>query len=46
MLLPALVLALYVSIGNPLIMMFIMGALGYAPALLFCGCLDSASERV
>ena len=42
MLLPALALSLYVSIGNPLIMMFIMGALGYTPRTSFFAAVTTA----
>lgn len=42
MLWPALVLALYVSIGNPLIMMFIMSALGYTPRTAFFAAVTTA----
>ncbi|MBI3231748.1 MAG: cation:proton antiporter [Candidatus Doudnabacteria bacterium] len=41
-LMPALVLSLYVSVGNPLIMMFIMGALGYTPRTSFFAAVTTA----
>jgi Kef-type K+ transport system membrane component KefB/Trk K+ transport system NAD-binding subunit len=42
LLLPALILSLFVLIGNPLILMFIMGVLGYKPRTAFFAAVTTA----